>query len=76
MFDVQWSTASLGPCQGLQIFLSSDHEGIAWIVLGYVWQWWMAWGSNSGGCINWVNSTVELDPVGRPLSSAGKKRLR
>jgi hypothetical protein len=68
ILDVAWSTSSFGACQGLQVFLSSDKEGIAWIVLGLVWQWWMMWGENDGGCINWANSLVTLGPTGLPLN--------
>ena len=66
IIQVVWSTSSFGACQGLEVFLSGDHEGIAWLVFGYIWQWWMMWGNNDGGCINWPNSTVDVG-IGVPL---------
>jgi hypothetical protein len=65
MVEVVWSTSSFGACQGLVVFLSADYEGIAWLVFGYIWQWWMMWGNNDGRCINWPNSTVEVS-IGMP----------
>lgn len=74
ILEVAWSTSSFGACQGLEVFLSNDNEGIAWLVFGLVWQWWMMWGENQGGCINWANSYVDVGPNGLPIGLPGSDR--
>lgn len=69
LLEVTWSTSSFGACQGLEVFLSKDNEGIAWLVFGLIWQWWMEWGENDGGCINWANSYVDIGPNGLPIGA-------
>ena len=63
IIEVMWSPAPFAACQGLGVFLSEDYEGIAWLVFGLIWQWWMAWGDNGGGCINWANNLVDVGPT-------------
>jgi len=47
--QVAWSTESTRACEGLQIVMANDFKGIGWIILGFVWEWWIAWGMG-GGC--------------------------
>jgi hypothetical protein len=47
--QVVWNTAASGPCIGLQIYLSRDYEGISFVILGLVWEWWIQW-NNTNGC--------------------------
>jgi hypothetical protein len=70
IIQVAWSTSSFGACQGLEVFLSKDNEGIAWLVFGLIWQWWFMWGENYGGCINWANSYVDIGVNGIPLGQS------
>jgi hypothetical protein len=46
ILQVSWPYS--GPCNGLQIFLSKEYEGISYSVLGLVWQWWRLWGASQG----------------------------
>jgi hypothetical protein len=46
ILQVSWPYS--GPCDGLQIFLSREYEGISYSVLGLVWQWWRIWGASQG----------------------------
>ena len=52
VLQVGWSLGNAGPCDGLQINLSEDYEAISWILVGIIWQWWVYWAQNWGGC-NW-----------------------
>ena len=54
---VQVAWPYLGPCDGLQVFLSKEYEGISWSVLGLVWQWWRSWGEAAQD-IDVLSSTV------------------
>jgi hypothetical protein len=44
VIQVAWPYS--GPCDGLQIFLSKDYEGMSYSVLGLIWQWWRLWGTS------------------------------
>jgi hypothetical protein len=46
ILQVSWPYS--GPCNGLQIFLSREYEGISYSVLGLAWQWWRIWGASQG----------------------------
>jgi hypothetical protein len=70
IIQVTWSTSSFGACQGLEVFLSEDNEGISWLVFGLIWQWWFMWGENYGGCIDWANSSVEIGVNGLPIGQS------
>jgi hypothetical protein len=48
LLQVGWSLG--GPCQGLQILLSKEYEDAAWIIVGMIWQWWVYWAEDWGGC--------------------------
>ena len=31
-------------CDELRIEMAAKYEGVAWILVGFVWEWWVAWG--------------------------------
>src|SRR5271170_597752 len=67
ILQVAWITTSSegDPCQGLEIYLSKDHEEASWIVLGLVWQWWIIWAQHNYN--NFARSTAcgwaSLQPI-------------
>jgi hypothetical protein len=43
VLQVEWSADSGRACQGLLVNLSKEYEGIGWIILGIIWEWWFQW---------------------------------